>query len=287
LREKHVTSAEDVRRVDLHLHSTASDGRVAPADVIARGVRVGLVGVSLTDHDTMAGLEEAEAAAVRHGLRFLPGAELSATEPGCEVHLLAFGFDRSDRNLQTFLSLYEGDRHRRAKAIVGRLRDLGIRLEYSDIELQAGAAAPTRSHVARALVAGSHVEGEDEAFRRYLSRGQPAFVEKRDVPPREVFDTVHAAGGVVVLAHPGRVHGPDAVRRWAAEGMDGVEVLHPANRPTTRSVMNALAAELGLLRSGGSDWHGPRDGRHTDVGGEPVPERWFDEILERAPAMRA
>jgi len=166
------------------------------------------------------------------------------------------------------------------------LRGLGVGLEYGDVESQAGVAAPTRAHVARALVAGSYVDNENEAFRRYLSRGQPAFVEKRDVPPRLVFDTVHAAGGVVVLAHPGRTHGPDEVRRWVAEGMDGIEVMHPANRPATRTVMSALAAELGLLRSGGSDWHGPGARQRVDVGGEPVPQRWFDEIVERAPAMR-
>jgi len=122
-------------------------------------------------------------------------------------------------------------------------------------------------------------------FRLYLSRGQPAFVEKRDVPPKKVFDIVHAAGGVVILAHPGRVHGPDEVKRWAADGLDGVEVLHPANRATTRSTMSALVAELGLLRSGGSDWHGPTTHRKADVGDEPVPETWFDEIWNRAPAM--
>jgi predicted metal-dependent phosphoesterase TrpH len=129
------------------------------------------------------------------------------------------------------------------------------------------------------------VENIHRVFRQYLSRGQPAFVEKRDVPPKEVFDRVHAAGGVVILAHPGRVHGPDEVKRWAAEGLDGVEVMHPANRATTRSTMNAVAAELGLLRSGGSDWHGPSTHRKADVGAEPVPERWFDEIWRRAPAM--
>lgn len=260
---------------------------VVPADVIARGAQAGLVGLSLTDHDTTAGLDEAEAEAERHGLRFLPGAELSATEPGRSVHLLAFGFDRGDRKLQAFLRLYDGDRRRRAKEIVDRLRGVGVELEYGEVEAQAGAAAPTRAHVARALVAGSHIDGEDEAFRRYLSRGLPAFVEKRDVPPREVFDTVHAAGGVVLLAHPGRVHGPDEVRRWVSEGLDGVEVMHPSNRAATRTRMDAVATELGLLRSGGSDWHGPGTRRRMDVGGEPVPVRWFDEIVERAPAMRA
>jgi len=259
---------------------------VAPGAVAEEAARAGLSGISLTDHDTTAGLHEAEAAAKARGLRFLPGAELSANEPGRSVHLLAFGFERTDGNLQAFLSRYDEDRRRRGRAIVDRLRGLGVAIVYADVERNAGRAAPTRAHVARALVAGGHVDGDEEAFRQYLSRGRPAFVEKRHVPPAEVFEVVHAAGGVVVLAHPGREHGPDDVRRWAAEGLDGVEVLHPANGAVTRSRLNALAAELGLLRSGGSDWHGPDPRRRVGVGGEVVPERWFDEIREAAPAMR-
>ncbi|MCG8469464.1 MAG: PHP domain-containing protein [Gemmatimonadetes bacterium] len=268
-------------RVDLHLHSTASDGTLAPAEVVRRAAEADLVGLSLTDHDTTKGLDEAEAEAERLGLRFLPGAELSATEPGMSVHLLAFGFDRSDGNLQTFLSQYDGDRRRRAESIVARLNELGVDLTYADVAAKCGAAAPTRAHVARALVSGGHVRDEREAFGRYLSRERPAFVHKREVLPERVFEVVHAAGGVVVLAHPARAHGIDDVRRWAAEGLDGVEVLHPANSASVRSRMSELAAELGLLRSGGSDWHGPGTRRST-LGFEPVPERWFDEIAERA-----
>ncbi len=238
------------------------------------------MGLALTDHDTTAGLDEAEREAVDRGLRFLPGAELSAEEPAESVHLLAFGFDRSDEALQRFLKAYDGDRRERAREIVRRLEDEGVPMGYDEVEAQAGRAAPTRAHVARALVAGRYVSGEREAFGRYLSRGRPAFVSKRSVSPIEVFEVVHAAGGVVLLAHPARYHGPDDVRRWAGEGLDGVEVLHPANSPTTRSVMSRLAVELGLLRSGGSDWHGPGT-RREGLGFEPVPERWMDEILQR------
>jgi len=270
-------------RVDLHLHSNASDGTLPPAEVVRRAAESGLVGLSLTDHDTTDGLEEAERAAAAAGLRFLPGAELSATEPGSTVHLLAYGFDRADGNLQVFLRAYGEDRRRRARDMVDRLQALGLEIEVGDVEAQAGRAAPARPHVARALVARGHVPDESEAFVRYLSRGRPAFVEKRAIRPREVFERVHAAGGVVVLAHPGRKHGPDDVRRWAAEGLDGVEVMHPANSASVRSRMNALAMELGLLRSGGSDWHGPRPGRPSP-GFEPVPVRWFDEIVARCAA---
>lgn len=262
------------------MHSTASDGTRTPVAVVRQAAERGLAGLSLTDHDTSAGIGEARAEAARLGLRFLVGAELSANEPGSSVHLLAFGFDPEDGNLQAFFRRYDQDRRARGRAMVDRLRDLGVPVTHEELEVQHGDAAPTRAHVARALVAGEHVSREQEAFERYLSRGRPAFVEKRVVVPRDVFEVVHGAGGVVLLAHPGRTHGPDDVRRWVEEGLDGVEVLHPANSPTTRSRMRALVEELGLLASGGSDCHGPGT-RRPEVGTEPVPERWMDEILER------
>ena len=160
------------------------------------------------------------------------------------------------------------------------LVELGVHIEYADIEAETGAAAPTRAHVARALVARRQVADEPEAFRRYLSRDRPAFVHKQEVAPRSVFEVVHGAGGVVCLAHPGRMHGVDDVRRWTAEGLDGVEVLHPSNSAAVRSQMNALAAQLGLLRCGGSDWHGPR-ARRSNPGSQKVPQRWLDEIAAR------
>lgn len=254
---------------------------VAPAEVVRRAAAAGLGGLSLTDHDTVEGVGEAGSEARRLGLRFLVGAELSANEPGRSVHLLAYAFDPEDGPLNALFERYETVRRARGREIVDRLRELGVPLSHAEVEAQHRAAAPTRAHVARALVAGGHVADEREAFRRYLSRGRPAFVEKEPVRPQRVFEVVHGAGGVVVLAHPGRAHGPDDVRRWAEGGLDGVEVLHPANPPQTRSVMRALAAELGLLTTGGSDWHGPET-RRPELGTEPVPERWLDEIETRA-----
>jgi len=268
--------------VDLHMHPTASDGTVAPADVARAVADAGLAGFSLTDHDTTEGLAEAETAARALGLRFLPGAELSANEPGRSVHLLAYGFDAADPGLQAFLSRYRGDRLRRAREIVERLQAAGARVTWEDVERQAGAAAPTRAHDGRAVVACGPASDINEAFRRYLSRGRPAFVGKEPTLPRVVFDCVHAAGGVVCLAHPGRTHGEDDVRRWASEGLDGVEVVHPANPPAVQSRMNALASELDLLRCGGSDWHGPDAGRRGVPGWAHVPMRWLEEISRRS-----
>lgn len=273
--------------VDLHLHSTASDGIVSPAGVVRKAAEVGLEGISLTDHDTVDGLEEAAAEAARVGLRFLPGAELSANEPGRSVHVLAYGFDPEDGELREFFREYRRDRERRAREIVERLNREGVALTYAAVEAQAKGGVPTRAHVARALVAAGLLPDMDAVFDRYLSRGEPAFVEKRPMPPAEVFERVRAAGGVTILAHPGRSHGPDVIRRWVREGLDGVEVLHPANDPGVRQRLDELADELDLLRGGGSDWHG--DALHpARPGSQRVPAAWMEAIRERCGrALRA
>lgn len=269
--------------VDLHLHSTASDGTLPPAEVVRRAAAVGLAGLALTDHDTVDGLAEAASAAEEVGLAFLPGAELSANEPGTSVHLLAYAFDPRDGELLSFLELYRRDRIRRAREMVRKLNSLGVPLDYREVEAETGSAAPTRAHVARALLRTGLAPSPRQVFGRYLSRGRPAFVEKRPTPPSEVIDLVHRARGVVLLAHPGREHGDEAIRRWVAEGLDGIEVVHPENPPEVRRRLEALAAELGLLRSGGSDWHGPGAYR-SELGSERVPAEWMEEIAERATA---
>lgn len=274
--------------VDLHLHSTASDGTLAPAEVVRRVAEAGLSGMALTDHDTVDGLEEAAAEARRRGIRFLVGAELSANEPGRSVHVLAYGFDPADPGLRSFFRAYREDRVRRARAIAGRFRDLGIPLEYAAVERQAGDGVPTRAHVARALVEGGLVADERTVFREYLGRDGPAYVEKRPTPPGEVFEKVHRAGGVAVLAHPGWTHDPETIRRWIDDGLDGVEVRHPRNDPKVRARLDDLAVEHDLLRTGGSDWHGPRS-RRPAPGSEEVPMSWLEAVRERAarPAGRA
>lgn len=266
--------------VDLHLHSTASDGTAAPEEVVRRAAEAGLSGISLTDHDTVGGLEEARAEARRRGIDFLPGAELSANEPGRGVHLLAYGFEPTDPGMSEFFRTFREDRVRRAREIVRRLNELGVDLDYDAVSREATGGLPTRAHVARALVREGHAPDEETTFRRWIARGGPAFVEKRPTPPRQVFEMVHAAGGVVLLAHPGRAFGADDVRRWVDEGLDGVEVLHPGNDPGVRTRLNHLASELDLLRGGGSDWHGEED-RHAGVGSQDVPASWMEAIEAR------
>lgn len=273
--------------VDLHLHSTASDGTLRPAEVVRACAEQGLAGISLTDHDTVDGLREASEAAERHGLRFLVGAEFSANEPDRSVHVLGYGFDPDDPDLEAFFSSYRRDRVRRAREIAERFRSLGVPLEYEAVEREAGEGVPTRAHVARALVRQELVRSEQEVFDRYLGRGKPAFVEKQPTPPGEVFGKIHAAGGVAVLAHPGWAHGPEEIRRWAAEGLDGVEIRHRSNAPPVRRRLEQLAEELDLLRTGGSDWHGPMDDRRPQPGSQEVPMAWMEAVTSRCSGRRA
>lgn len=271
--------------VDLHVHSTASDGRLGPAEVVRQAVARGLAGISLTDHDTVAGLPAASAEAARLGIRFLIGAELSANEPGRSIHLLAYGFDPGDPGMTDFLEAYRTDRLRRAARIVARLEKVGVPLPPEAVEREAGEGVPTRAHVARALVAEGLAPGIREAFERWIGRDRPAFVEKRPTPPAAVIRVVHEAGGVVLLAHPGRVHRPPDIRRWIAAGLDGVEILHPENRPRTRRSLEGLVREHGLLRGGGSDWHGP-DSERPDLGSQRVPAAWLEAIEARVGNLR-
>lgn len=267
--------------MELHLHSDASDGLHPPAEVVRRADEAGVTGLSLTDHDTVAGVAEAAREAERRGLRFLVGAEFSANEPERSVHVLGFGFDPEDPDLRTYFEAYREDRIRRAREIARRFRELGIELTWEAVRRRAGDGVPTRAHVARALVEEELVPDEQTVFDRYLSRGRPAFVEKMRTPPAEVFERVHAAGGVALVAHPGWTHGVERIRRWVEEGMDGVEVLHPSHPPALRRRLDGLADELDLLRSGGSDWHGQDDGRHAPLGSQRVPAVWMDEIGAR------
>ncbi len=269
-----------MRRVDLHLHSQASDGILTPTDVVRAVAERGLTGLSLTDHDTVAGVDEARAEASRLGLDFLVGAELSANEPGRSVHVLAYGFDPAHPELLAFFDAFRSDRLARAEKMVRALNEHGVPLHMDAVMREAVGGLPTRAHLGRALVAEQLVPNIHAAFYLWLARGKPAFVEKRPSPPATVFDLVHRAGGVAVLAHPGRDYSEADLTRYVAEGLDGIEILHAANGPSVRAKLGRIVRNAGLLRSGGSDWHGP-DAGGSEPGSQRVPEAWMKAIEER------
>ncbi len=269
--------------VDLHMHSTASDGALPPAEVVAAAHGAGLSAIALTDHDTMDGLPEATAAARAVGIRVVHGVELSAHDGSQEIHLLALHVTQP-APLEIRLSAFRADRETRAERIVSRLVAIGAPVTIGSVMAESAGGAVGRPHVARALVKAGHVRDSREAFDRYLGAGKPAFVSKERLEIREAIEITHAAGAVAIWAHPG----PDG-RRVRLEplvemGLDGLEVRHPSHSPEDVLRLGALADFFKLLYSGGSDWHGAPSGVRA-IGGMHIPGSWL-ELQDQALAKR-
>ncbi len=271
--------------VDLQTHSTASDGALPPARVVEEAARVGLVAIALTDHDTMAGLAEAAEVGARLGVRIVNGVELSTVFRRQELHLLGLHL-RDFGPLEAMLADYRVARRARAEQIVARLVSLGVTITMDDVERQATGPAIGRPHVARALVARGAVADLRQAFDKWLGSGRPAFVDKKRLEVADGIAAIHAAGGLAVWAHPGRDGTKDALRGLADLGLDGVEVFHPGHTPDDRLRIAKLADELGLLKSGGSDWHGQFDGPRQ-LGNQQVPAAWLAAQDARVAARAA
>lgn len=268
-------------KADLHMHSTASDGRLSPRKVMTQAHRAGLSLVSLTDHDTIAGWEEASTTARELGLTLVSGTEISTREHGREVHLLAYGFDVTDTNLLAFLSRQQERRNERALAFLDRFRKAG--LLPADVELPAAPEGRSwaRPHLGAVLVEHGAVSDMNEAFARYLSPGCALFVEKPMPGGREVMEVVHGAGGRVFLAHPGH-HVPHAiVLSLVRQGLDGLEVVHPSHDSMLRRYYRDMADRFGLLKSGGSDYHG-----RSNRGEPPLGETWLTPDAPLLDALR-
>jgi predicted metal-dependent phosphoesterase TrpH len=278
-----VTTPSASGLVDLHLHSTASDGSRAPGDVVRSAHGAGLVAIALTDHDTVAGLPEAQAAGAALGVRIVNGVELSAVEGASETHVL--GLHLHDTGvLERGLGELRAMRGRRAVRIVELLQSQGVQVTIDDVLQQAGSGAIGRPHVARALVADGWAVDVRDAFDRYLAAGRPAYVAKDQLGMREAVAMIHAAGGIAVLAHPGAAATRERLEALLALGLDGVEVKHPSHSPQEIARIRALAEQLGLLPSGGSDWHGASEGPRT-IGMMHVPHDWLARQDERVEAL--
>ncbi len=259
---------------DFHLHSTASDGVQTPTWVMERAAANGVRVLSLTDHDTTEGLAEAAAAAHRLGLRLVPGVEISTEVGKADVHLLGFGFDPAGRRLQEFFRWQRDGRLARVERIVSILRDHGMPLETKRVLEIAGEATVGRPHVARALVEKGYVSSVQEAFDRWLGNGKPADVNREKLDPKDAISIIHDHGGVVFVAHPVFI-GEDYVeiiRMLHGLGADGIEAFYKHYSPETIGRHTALADELGMTASGGSDFHGLGNPDDRDIGDIPFPE---------------
>lgn len=276
--------------VDLHCHSTASDGTFTPEDVARLAIESGLSGFSLTDHDTIAGLAAAEKAATKLGIDFLPGIEISCTfpKPGL-MHLLGYRIDPLSASLTKLTAeLIEG-RDARNLQIIDKLRSLRIDITLEEVEANAGGDVIARPHIAQVLLKKGYVNSIKAAFDKYLAPGGMAFFDKEVFTSREAIGLIHDAGGVAVLAHPVQLklsnHAQllQTVKNLVDLGLDGIEVIHSDHDAAAAELMEQVAAQFGLLKTGGSDFHGSRKpGVELGIAnGRRVPREWFDAILSR------
>jgi predicted metal-dependent phosphoesterase TrpH len=271
--------------VDLHCHSTASDGALPPTAVVEEAHRRGLHALALTDHDTVAGLAEAQAAGERLGVRIIPGVELSAVENDVETHLLGLHLQDVGIMEQRLIALRDM-RRTRAVRMVERLNALGVPVTMEQVLANAAGGAIGRPHVARAVVSAGHAADMREAFDRYLGNGRPACVGKDRLSMRDAIGMVHEAGGIAVLAHPGDAANRTRLVALAAQGLDGCEVRHPSHSDEAIGRIARLVEDLGMLPSGGSDWHGTFDGWRT-LGVMQVPLEWMERQEAHLAARRA
>ncbi|HEY2956236.1 MAG TPA: PHP domain-containing protein [Candidatus Eisenbacteria bacterium] len=275
-------AAQGGRRIDLHAHTTFSDGDLAPAALVQRAVARGVGALSITDHDSVEALPAAGAAAGTD-LELVPGIEVSTSHGGLDLHILGYYLDASSQELATRLARFREERRERMLLMVERLRELGAPVEADEVFEIAGEGVVGRPHLAEALVRAGHAESAEDAFRRLLGSRGLAFVPRPAFPPEEAIALIHGAGGVSVLAHPGAGLVDSVVEGLASHGLRGIEVWHPQHNPITVRRYQALASRLGLLETGGSDFHGP--GRSADLGDLPVPARAL-AALKRAAGLR-
>ena len=277
-------------RIDLHTHSTRSDGTTTPSETVALAAAQGLAGIALTDHDTTAGWEEAAAACRAHGVRFVPGLELSTELDSLSVHLLGYFVDPEYAPLVEEADRLRNERFRRAEAMVAKLTSMGLALSFDDVLTRADGAPVGRPHVAAAMVAAGIVADMDAAFDGFIEDGGPAYVPKHALSPADGVSLIVAAGGVAVLAHPGistrdaRVD-LDLLDELTSAGLAGVEADHAAHEPDVRLFWRDAAAARNLHVTGASDFHGSR--KDTLVGAGTTPAAVVDAFEELSAAATA
>jgi predicted metal-dependent phosphoesterase TrpH len=278
-------------RIDLHTHTTASDGMLSADALVAEARAVGVGLLAVADHDTTAAVDAAMAAGRRAGVEVWPAVELSCDVEAGEVHLLGYFVDHRLGWFQDFLARLRDGRQQRAARMVDRLAALGAPIPLARVEALADGGAIGRPHVARALVEAGHVRSVAEAFERFIGRGGPAYVERLKVTPVQAVQVVRAAGGLAVLAHPGWGQHDALIPSLLAAGLDGIEVYYPDHTPDQVDHYRALARRYGLLMTGGTDFHGGGLATGVAVGSQYVPEELVPPLREaaarRTPAAQA
>jgi predicted metal-dependent phosphoesterase TrpH len=281
--------------IDLHIHSTASDGSLAPAEIIALAVRLGLGAISITDHDSIAGSREALLSGIPEDLGFLTGVEISAEPPPSypgagSIHILGYGLRLDDPELNRTLEKLQDSRRQRNPEIIARLNKLGIAIRIEEVEREAADGQPGRPHIAKLLVQKGVVKTIDDAFDRYLGNGKPAYVDKYRIESSHAIELINAAGGIPVLSHPCLLELErmepleDLLQEMMSMGLKGLEVYYPLHSPEQARQYADLALRHHLLMTGGTDFHGdiqPEIQMGVGKGDLHIPFALYEKLLER------
>lgn len=268
--------------IDLHLHTTASDGLCEPAVLVDLAWRAGIRTMSVTDHDTVAALSDAETAAAQSGIAFVPGIEVTAVHDRRDIHVLGYFIRREDAALAEFLERQRADRVRRVSAMADKLADLGKPVDRGALlASRPRGRSLGRPMVAMALVKAGHTADMRQAFDQFIGEGKPAFIPRCGPSPAEVIGIINRAGGIASLAHPGLLKRDDLIPGMIDAGLTAVEAFHSEHDPATTEHYLTLAARHGILVSGGSDYHGDKERRRMAFGTIGLPQDRFERLKAR------
>jgi predicted metal-dependent phosphoesterase TrpH len=270
-------------QADLHIHSTASDGRLTPAEVIKEAAERGLKFIALTDHDTVEGIAPAKAAAKSFpNLKLIPGVEISTDIPDGEVHVLGYFIDYTSRELGTKLDQFRNSRLNRAKGMVAKLDKMGIHLDWQRVQQIAGSSVMGRPHIAQAMLEKDYIDTFKQAFTDYIGRDGPAYVEREKVTPAEAVALIIKARGLAVLAHPFTAGDPEAMTaELISAGLTGIETYYDGYSDEEIEQLAAIAQKYNLITTGGSDFHGI-DSSESVIGGIDLPLASVEELIAKA-----
>jgi len=273
-----------VSEIDLHLHSTASDGRFSPADIVRKAAERGLTVIALADHDTVAGIVPALTAAKAFPrLKVIPCVEISTDVPDGEVHVLGYFVDYTDPEFTARLERMRRSRQGRAQGMISKLRDLGIHIEWQRVQEIADSGTIGRPHLAQAMLERGYITSIKEAFTRYIGRGGPAYVEREKMTAVEAVALIVRAAGLPVLAHPFTVSDPESlVIELKAVGLVGIEAYYNSYAADAIDQLVDLADRHNLITTGGSDYHGLDDSAETMIGGAETPVASAEQLIALA-----
>lgn len=265
--------------IDLHIHTVFSDGLLTPAQVVEQGKAMKLKAVGITDHDSLAGLSEAEESGASHGVEVVPGVELSTFHEDKDIHILGYFIDRNNKRLLEYLQRFREARYDRAVKMVNNLRDLGVKISVEEIEKRAEGINIGRPHFAEVLMEKGYVETFQEAFYRYIGYGSKAYVDKYKIKPEKAIRLIAEARGLSFLAHAGHQMNDALIVQLIKAGLDGLEIIHPNLSDSRTRHLQQIARQHRLLVSGGSDCHGGRNGSCT-IGRHRLPYAILEDMKQ-------